>query len=53
MSAPPLPGDMKAGFIGLAFAVVFLFVILTTITVITNRITAHHPPEPAAEAGQH
>ncbi len=51
MSAPPLPGDMKAGFIGLAFAVVFLLVVLTSIVFISNRVTGHHD-EPAAATQQ-
>lgn len=49
MSAPPRPGDMKAGFIGLAFALVFLLIVLTTITLLTNRFTGHHEPAAAAQ----
>lgn len=33
---------MRAGLMGLAFAVLFLLVVLTTIVFISNRVTGHH-----------
>ena len=45
----PRPGDMSAGFIGLAVAVIFLLGTVLTIVELTNRKFAAH--KPAAEAG--
>jgi hypothetical protein len=44
----PRPGDMSAGFIGLAFSVLFLLATVLTIVELTNRKFAAH--EPAAQA---
>jgi hypothetical protein len=43
----PRPGDMSAGFIGLAFSVLFLLATILTIVELTNRKFAAH--EPAAQ----
>jgi len=45
----PRPGDMSAGFIGLAVSVLFLLATVTTIVALTNRSFAGH--EPAAQPG--
>jgi hypothetical protein len=55
MSAP-LPGDKRAGFIGLTVAVVFLLVVNIVIVELTNAKFAGHSrrgPAPAAGAAQH
>jgi hypothetical protein len=52
MSAPPLAGDMKAGFIGLAVAVVLLLVWVVAIVLITDRLTGHHDAPAAAAVTQ-
>ena len=46
----PRPGDMSAGFIGLAVALIFLLAAVTTIIALTKRSFAGH--EPAAPSGQ-
>ena len=38
----PRPGDMSAGFIGLAVSVLFLLAAVTTIIALTNRAFAGH-----------
>lgn len=38
----PRPGDMSAGFIGLAVSVLFLLATVTTIIALTNRAFAGH-----------
>ena len=56
----PKPGDMSAGFIGLAVSVLFLLATVTTIIALTNRAFAGHSPSAspshaapaAAPAGQ-
>ena len=52
----PRPGDMSAGFIGLAVSVLFLLAAVTTIIALTNRAFAGHAAAPqeghAAPAGQ-
>jgi len=58
----PRPGDMSAGFIGLAVSVLFLLATVTTIIALTNRAFAGHaasaqeshaaPAPAAAPAGQ-
>ena len=45
----PRPGDMSAGFIGLAVSIIFLLAAVTTIVALTNRSFAGH--EPAAQQG--
>ena len=45
----PRPGDMSAGFIGLAVSVIFLLATVTTIIALTNRSFAGH----AAAAKEH
>ena len=40
----PRPGDMSAGFIGLAVAVIFLLATVFTIVALTNRSFAGHAP---------
>jgi hypothetical protein len=40
----PRPGDMSAGFIGLAVSVIFLLATVTTIIALTNRSFAGHAP---------
>ena len=40
----PRPGDMSAGFIGLAVSVLFLLATVTTIIALTNRSFAGHAP---------
>jgi hypothetical protein len=49
MSAPPLPGDMKAGYIGLGVALVFLLVVVVSITLVANRYSGHHDAPAAAQ----
>src|SRR5688500_11972266 len=52
----PRPGDMSAGFIGLAVSVIFLLAAVTTIIALTNRSFAGHAsaaqPGHAAPAAQ-
>ena len=38
----PRPGDMSAGYIGLAVSVIFLLAAVTTIVALTNRAFAGH-----------
>ena len=45
---PPLPGDKRAGFIGLAVGAVSILVTVYVITVLTNRKFESHGP-----AGSH
>ena len=47
----PRPGDMSAGFIGLAVAVIFLLATVFTIVALTKRSFAGH--EPAAQTTAH
>ena len=44
----PRPGDMSAGFVGLAVAVLFLLGTVFTIVELTNRKFASHKPAAAA-----
>ena len=44
----PRPGDMSAGFIGLAVAVIFLLATVLTIVELTNQKFAAHKPAPQA-----
>jgi hypothetical protein len=44
----PRPGDMSAGFVGLAVSVLFLLAAVLTIVELTNRKFEGH--EPAAQA---
>lgn len=44
----PRPGDMSAGFVGLAFSVLFLLATVLTIVELTNQKFAAH--KPAAQA---
>ena len=44
----PRPGDMSAGFIGLAVAVMFLLATVLTIVELTNKKFAGHQPAAAA-----
>jgi hypothetical protein len=46
--APPLPGDERAGYIGLIVAVAFLLTALTTIVTLTNHKYAAEKPAAAA-----
>ncbi|HJU69115.1 MAG TPA: hypothetical protein VJ650_12825 [Gemmatimonadaceae bacterium] len=47
----PRPGDMSAGFIGLAVSVLFLLATVTTIIALTNRAFAGHAQSaPAAHS---
>ena len=47
----PRPGDMGAGFIGLAVSVIFLLATVLTIVALTNRAFEGHQPAAAAPAG--
>ena len=51
MSAPR-PGDMGAGFIGLAVSVIFLLATVLTIVALTNRKFEGHEPAAAASGAQ-
>lgn len=45
----PRPGDLSAGFIGLAVSVLFLLATVTTIIALTNRSFASHAPAAAQQ----
>ncbi len=48
--APPLAGDMKAGFVGLVVAMVFLLLVVWSISAwSTARFRAHHPAPAATQ----
>jgi hypothetical protein len=47
MSAPR-PGDLSAGFVGLAVSVIFLLAAVFTIIALTNKSFAGHEPTAAA-----
>jgi hypothetical protein len=47
--APPLHGDVRAGFTGLIVAVIFLGITLYGIVYLTNQKFAGHRPAPAAQ----
>jgi hypothetical protein len=49
MSAP-LPGDKRAGFIGLVVAAVFILWLVTLVVYLTNAKYAHREGAPAAAA---
>jgi hypothetical protein len=51
MSAPR-PGDMSAGFIGLAVSIIFLLATVFTIIALTNRKFEGHQPAAAASGAQ-
>ena len=46
--ASPRPGDMSAGFIGLAVSIIFLLATVFTIVALTNRKFEGHQPAAAA-----
>ncbi len=50
--APPLHGDMRAGFTGLIVAAVFLLLTMYGIVYLTNEKFAGHQ-QPGAPAAQH
>jgi hypothetical protein len=49
----PRPGDMSAGFIGLAVALLFLLATVVTIVALTNRKFEAHKPAAAAAPAAH
>lgn len=51
MSAPR-PGDMGAGFVGLAVSVIFLLATVFTIIALTNKQFEGHQAAPAASGAQ-
>ncbi|MGQ0715333.1 MAG: hypothetical protein ACT4PJ_16665 [Gemmatimonadaceae bacterium] len=51
MSAPR-PGDMSAGFVGLAASVIFLLATVLTIIALTNKKFEGHQPAAAASGAQ-